>query len=126
MSAIAWTLVALAGALHVFIWVMESLLIDGKQARATFGVRTEDLEAIRPWAYNQGFYNLFLAVGCFVAVGLAATHHDTSARTLGYFACGSIVAAAVVLISYDRTKAAAAAKQGTFAALAIVALLATS
>ena len=65
MVALVVALVAagLAALLHVYIFVMESVLWTTPRVRATFGV-TDDAQAehTRSMAFNQGFYNLFLAV----------------------------------------------------------------
>ena len=55
---------AIAAAIHVAIFVLESVLWMRPSVRRIFGVRSDaDAAAIRPMAFNQGFYNLFLALG---------------------------------------------------------------
>ena len=56
---------------------------------------------MRPWAYNQGFYNLFLAIGTAAGIGLTAGGNHESGLALVTFCCGSMVAAALVLLSSD-------------------------
>lgn len=64
MSIAGLVLIALAGVVHVGIFLIESVLWRSKSTWRTFGIRDEaTAEAARPWAFNQGFYNLFLAVG---------------------------------------------------------------
>ena len=97
------------------------------EVHARFRTRTEDVPAVKPWAYNQGFYNLFLAVGTLVGAGLALAGHETVGLALVLFGCGSMLAAALVLVATDRRMARAAATQGLFpllaVALAVVALV---
>jgi putative membrane protein len=63
-----------------------------------FGVRTdEQAETLRPMAYNQGFYNLFLAVGVLAGLVLLAVGLPYAGRALILFATASMTAAAVVL-----------------------------
>ena len=52
----------LAALLHVYIWVLESFRWTEPSTRKTFGVSEADAEMRKPLAYNQGFYNLFLAI----------------------------------------------------------------
>ena len=52
----------LAALLHVYIWVMESLMWTSARTRATFGISEEEALATKELAFNQGFYNLFLAI----------------------------------------------------------------
>jgi len=124
---------SLAALLHVFIFVMESLLWTTPRVRATFGV-TDDVQAehTRPLAFNQGFYNLFLAIVTAVGVVLVITTAggagdvtDASSAGLALLVAGtgSMLAAALVLVLSDRTKARAAATQGLFPLVTLVALL---
>ena len=62
MIAVGLVFTVLAALLHVYIFWMESLAWDGPQARKTFGVPDAEREATRAFAFNQGFYNLFLAI----------------------------------------------------------------
>ena len=52
----------LAALLHVYIWVLESFRWTHPATRRTFGTSESEAEITRPMAYNQGFYNLFLAI----------------------------------------------------------------
>ena len=64
-------LAAIAALVHVFIFYLESIAWTSARARATFGTGTvEQASAQKELAFNQGFYNLFLAIG--VVIGPAA------------------------------------------------------
>ena len=110
----------LAALLHVLFFVYESVLFERPEVHARFLTRTQDVPAVKPWAYNQGFYNLFLAVGTLVGVVVALVGTEDVGLALVLFGCGSMLAAAVVLISADRRMARAAATQALFPALAVV------
>lgn len=120
---VALVLAALAGLLHVYIFVLESLRFERPEVHGRFRTRTEDVPAVRPWAYNQGFYNLFLALGAFAGVLVAATGSHDVGLALVLLACGSMLAAALVLVTADRRMVRAAASQGTVPLLAVVAAL---
>ena len=74
-------------------------------------------------AFNQGFYNLFLAI--VTAVGMVAvfTGHRAVGAALVFAGVGSMLAAAAVLLVSSPDKARAAATQGTFPLIAIVLLV---
>ncbi len=55
MSLLAGVFVALAAALHVLFFVMESIVFMRPQVHSRFGVRAEEAVVVRPMAYNQGF-----------------------------------------------------------------------
>jgi putative membrane protein len=118
----ACVLAALAALVHVYIFVLESVRWTDPATRRVFGTTEETAAVTRPLAYNQGFYNLFLAVG--TAVGIALVHGNRQAGVaLIVFGTGSMLAAALVLITSDRSKARAAVVQGLLPLLALLALL---
>ena len=126
MTTVALVLAALAGALHVFIFVLESVRWTQPATWKTFGVASQaDAETTAPLAYNQGFYNLFLAVGTFVGIVVVAVSdtRDAVGWTLIVFACGSMLAAALVLLSSGLDRARGASIQGLPALLAVVTAL---
>ncbi|OBF21936.1 DUF1304 domain-containing protein [Mycobacterium sp. ACS4331] len=120
---------ALAALLHVYIFVMESVTWTSPRTRATFGTTPEEAETTKLLAFNQGFYNLFLAVVTVVGLVLViAGHWVTSVPSvfggaaLVFAGVGSMAAAAVVLLISSPDKARAAITQGLFPVLAIVLL----
>jgi putative membrane protein len=121
----------LAAALHVFIFTMESLTWTRPATWKRFGVASQsDAETTRPLAYNQGFYNLFLAVGAFIGVGCIALAPGGPARegsvqsvvgwTLLFSCCGSMLLAALILALTGKKYLRAAVTQGTTPLLAVV------
>jgi putative membrane protein len=110
----------LAALMHVLFFAYESVLFERPEVHARFRTRTQDVPAVKPWAYNQGFYNLFLAIGALVGVVLALTGQEPVGLALVLLACGSMLAAALVLVVSDRRMARAAATQGLFPLLAVV------
>jgi putative membrane protein len=123
MIATALVFAALAALLHVYIFVMESLTWTSPRTRGTFGTTEAEAETTKLLAFNQGFYNLFLAVVTGVGIIAVALGHRGVGAALVFAGVGSMAAAAVVLIASDRSKARAAATQGTLPAIAIVLLL---
>ncbi|MGV0816244.1 DUF1304 domain-containing protein [Mycolicibacterium boenickei] len=114
---------ALAAALHVYIFVMESLTWTSPRTRATFGISEQEAQATKEMAFNQGFYNLFLAivsVAGIVAVGLG---HNAVGIALVFAGVGSMLAAAAVLLISSPDKARAAITQGIFPLIAVVLLV---
>jgi putative membrane protein len=119
-------LVGLAGLIHLYIWVLESLLWRRPSTWRTFGLRSqEDADTVRPMAFNQGFYNLFLVVGVVLGLLFFWAWGDTViGATLILFAAGSMVAAALVLILSSPKLARAAAIQGVAPLAGIILFLA--
>ena len=117
MSVIAQVFVVIAGLFHVVVFAMESLLFSRPSTYRRFLVKDEaELAAARPWAFNQGFYNLFLAVG---ALGGLILGGDRG-HAIALFACACMAAAGVVLVASDRRMMRAAATQAVPPIIALV------
>jgi putative membrane protein len=112
----------LAALLHVYIFVMESLTWTSPRTRATFGITADEAQATKELAFNQGFYNLFLAIVTGVGVAAMFTGHQAVGAALIFAGVGSMLAAALVLLVSSPDKARAAITQGILPLIAIVLL----
>ena len=122
MTILAVGFSLLAALLHVYIWVLESFRWTEPSTRKTFGTSEADADITRPLAYNQGFYNLFLAIITLVGLALMMSEHGVGSA-LALAGTGSMLAAALVLVTHDRKMLRAALTQGTLPALAVLFLL---
>jgi putative membrane protein len=113
-----------AALIHVWFFLMESVWFMRERVWSRFGVSSQEQAAVvRSFAYNQGFYNLFLAIGVAIGLGLLAVGNADAGRALVVFACGSMVAAGIVLYLHNPRFARAAAIQIVPALVAILASL---
>jgi putative membrane protein len=113
----------LAALLHVYIWVMESITWRKPATWKRFGVASqEEAETQALFAFNQGFYNLFLAI--IAIVGIVGVHRPGVCGPIGWAlilaSTASMLGAAVVLRSCGKQYTRAAVLQGTFPVLAII------
>ena len=115
-------LAGVAAIVHVFIFYLESIAWTSKRARVTFGTSEQEAETTKALAFNQGFYNLFLAIAVTVGIVLVAAGARVAGATLVFAGAGSMAAAALVLLISSPDKAAAALKQGVIPALGVIAL----
>lgn len=113
----------LAGLLHVYIFTMESLTWTSPRTRATFGTTAEEAETTKLLAFNQGFYNLFLAIVTGIGIAAVALGHNAIGAALVFAGVGSMASAAVVLLASSPDKARAALTQGTFPVIAVALLV---
>ncbi|MEU4196465.1 DUF1304 domain-containing protein [Kribbella sp. NPDC026611] len=117
MSVIAQVFVVVAGLFHLAVFAMESLLFRKPSTYRRFLVKDEtEMAAARPWAFNQGFYNLFLAIG---ALGGLIWAGDKG-HAIALFACACMAGAGIVLLASDRRMLRAAATQAVPPILALV------
>lgn len=68
MSPLSKILFVMVAALHVWFMVLETFLWKTPAIGARFGLTPEAQLATAPLAFNQGFYNLFLAAGLVFAM----------------------------------------------------------
>lgn len=120
MLIVSCVFAGLAALVHVYIFWIESIVFE-TTGRKAFAISAEDAALMKPWAYNQGFYNLFLAIGTAAGLGLVGPNEDAGLAVI-VFATASMLTAALVLITSDRSKARGAVVQGLFPALSLVAL----
>jgi len=97
VTAIMWLAAIVAGTIHVVIFGMESLWWTTPGVRARFRQSPEQADATKLLAFNQGFYNLFLAIGTFAGLGLVLIGHARVGWTLVYWNCVFMLGAALVL-----------------------------
>ena len=120
MITAALVFAALAAALHVYIFALESFAWTTPRTRAVFGTTAEEAQTTKMLAFNQGFYNLFLAVVTAVGIVMVVLGHRSVGAALMLAGVGSMLAAAVVLIASSPDKARAAITQGVFPFFAVV------
>jgi putative membrane protein len=109
----------LAALLHVYIFTMESLTWTSARTRAVFGLTAEEAETTKLLAFNQGFYNLFLALG---AIG-GVIAGGTGGKAIALFCCGCMVGAGLALIGSQMRLWRGAALQIVPAGIALLAAL---
>ncbi|MFP5316380.1 MAG: DUF1304 domain-containing protein [Actinomycetes bacterium] len=100
------------------MFVLESVRWRHPSAWRKFGITSQEhANIMRPMAFNQGFYNLFLAAGVIVGLALSGT-------LVGYgmivLALAIMVLAAVVLVLTNRALWVGALIQGLPPLLALV------
>lgn len=123
MLTAALIFAGLAALVHVYIFVLESLRWTAESTRKTFGTSVAEAEATKEMAFNQGFYNLFLAVVSVAGIVAAAAGHHGVGAALVLAGAGSMLAAGLVLLISSPSKAKAALVQLAFPLLAVVLVL---
>ena len=102
MNLVAQIFAIVAVVFHIAAFAMESFLFHRKQVQVFLLGKPEPAPGVRLWAFNQGFYNLFLAAG--PVAGLIAYHAGNVdvGRALVIYGCAFMAACGIVLFASDR------------------------
>jgi putative membrane protein len=96
--ALAIVATIVAALFHLVTFVMESVPWTRPAVWRRFGLRSQaDADTIKLMAFNQGFYNLFLALGAVAGVVAVGLGHRTVGVTLMAFATACMLGAGLVL-----------------------------
>lgn len=134
MIVVAQVAALIAGGVHLLAFVWESILFLRPGIHEDlFRIPTRDIAPVRMWAFNVGFYNLFLGSGAIAGVVLWRAGHETPGRTLVIYTCTFMFLAGIVLFASDRMAMSrprgagviGAASQSTPPLVALAALLVT-
>ena len=127
LPTVAVIFALIAAAIHVLFFVLESVLFRRPFAWRTFGIRhQQDADTTHDWALNQGFYNLFLAIGAIAGVLLASADSPTTVAAgvgMVLVATGSMLGAALVLLVTKPKLLRGVLVQGVAPLVTIIALL---
>ena len=104
-------LVLIPALIHVYVFFVESFFWGKPRTNRTFGLRPSEVEPTRVLAFNQGVYNLLLAVavvvGWFLWGGLFPGTQFAGQVLLGYSLGSIAIVGLTLLASVPRMWAAA-------------------
>lgn len=103
MTVVVWIFALIAALVHALAFSWEVVLFNRLSVHSgIFAIPTADVPPVRLWAFNVGFYNLFLAGGLVAGVIAWATGSVTVGRTLVSYVCLFMFLAGIVLFISDR------------------------
>jgi putative membrane protein len=120
MDRIAQLFIGLTALLHLLFFKLESLDFMNPEVLSRFGLNEQNAEFVRVWAFNQGFYNLFLALGLLYSFFLIYFKKKSSGVLLCSFILLTIVGAGIVLFFSAPQKYLAALIQTVPALLGLI------
>ncbi|MBX3310728.1 MAG: DUF1304 domain-containing protein [Cryobacterium sp.] len=115
---------SVAALIHVMIFALESVLWATPQVWRRFGLKSQaDADVVEPMAFNQGFYNLFLALAAILGLLLLGWGNPIAGKWVLLVALASMVLASIVLLITNRRLWRAAIVQGAAPLIGIGVLL---
>ena len=130
MTAVVWIFALVTAVVHITAFAWETLLFQRPGVhQGVFAIPAADVGPVRLWAFNVGFYNLFIACGLVVGVLAWMTGNEAAGQTLVIYLCLFTFLAGIVLFVSDRLPLSRPRGTGVGGALAqgvppLVALLA--
>lgn len=122
MKTAATIFIFLTAILHCLFFKLESIDFMNERTLKRFGLSVEQGKIVKVWAFNQGFYNLFLAIGLFFSLFLLQGTHVESGQILAGFILSVITGAGVVLFISSPKSYPAAILQSLPAVLGLLSL----
>ncbi len=98
MSTAAQVLAVLIAVVLTVVFVMEAILYRSPRLYPMFLTRPGDLDAVRMWTVNMGWYNLTTAAALVAGVVLVQTDHLAQGQALIVFTAAQHTFLAVVLV----------------------------
>jgi putative membrane protein len=105
------------------VFVMESFLYRHPKLYPLFLTKPGDLDAVRMWSINIGFYNLTTGLALVIGVILARSGHVPQGEALVAFTAAQHVFMAVVLVVSERRLWLNALMEGVPAAVLLILVL---
>jgi putative membrane protein len=113
----------LSAVLHIVIFYWESYAFSRPTVWRRFGLSSQeeaDQPAVKALMYNQGYYNLFLAVGALLGGILYGVGVEQAGFAIGLFSVASMLAAAIVLTTTGPGRIKPAIVQGTLPLITVI------
>ena len=124
MNTVAVIFAFAAGLLHIGVGIAEAFFFDQQGVQQSLIRKDRTSPDVSLWAFNLGFYNIFLGVGAVVGAVLAASSSEDVGRALVLYTCSFMALCGVVLWVSDHRLWRGALGQVVVPLVAIVAVLA--
>ena len=119
MTVVVWIFALLTALVHITVFAWETLLFQRPAVhQGVFAIPTADVRPVRLWAFNVGFYNLFIACGLVGGVITWMTGNEAVGRALVIYLCLFALLAGIALFASDRLAMSRPRGKGVGGALA--------
>jgi putative membrane protein len=88
---------ALAALIHLGFFIFESIVLQRPNGHRWLKINERDFVHVKLWAFNQGFYNLFLSLGMILGLSFVLKLQVHLAGVMTGFCSISMLAAGTVL-----------------------------
>lgn len=112
MKILAQIFIFITAIFHFLFFKLESIDFMKPEVIERFELTTQSAKYVESWAFNQGFYNLFFAIGLIYSIFLLRSKNEKHGEILVNFILLSIIGASIVLFISVPGKLTASLIQG--------------
>jgi putative membrane protein len=103
VTVVVWIFAFVAAVVHLLAFTWETLLFQRPGVhQGIFAIPTADVASVRLWAFNVGFYNLFIACGLVGGVIVWMNGNEAVGQALVIYLCLFAFLAGIALFASDR------------------------
>lgn len=124
MTGLIQVLGVIFGVVLMLVGILESFFFRNQRFYRLFLIKPEDMDAVRMWTFNLGFYNMIWGVGAIVGAVMLAGPDAAAGRALLLFTAVGHVLLGIILVLSERRLWASAIAEALLPAVIVVLLLA--
>jgi putative membrane protein len=102
MTGLIQVLGVVFGVLLISVGIMESFFIRDQRLHRLFLVKPDDIETVRLWTFNLGFYNVIWGIGAIAGALVLGGADAVAGEALLMFTCVAHVALGLILFLSER------------------------
>ena len=102
MTGLIQVLGVVFGVLLISVGIMESFFIRDQRLHRLFLVKPDDIETVRLWTFNLGFYNVIWGIGAIAGALVLGGADAAAGEALLMFTCVAHVALGLILFLSER------------------------
>ncbi|MGO4803813.1 DUF1304 family protein [Arthrobacter sp. 2MCAF15] len=102
MTGLIQVLGVIFGVLLISVGIMESFFIRDQRLHRVFLLQPDDVETVRLWTFNLGFYNVIWGIGAIAGAIALGGAEAAAGEALLMFTCAAHVALGLILFLSER------------------------
>ena len=123
MTGLIQVLGVVFGIVLILVGILESFFFRDQRLHRLFLIKPQDVDAVRMWTFNLGFYNMIWGAGAIAGALMLAGSEPAAGRALLLFTCLGHVLLGIILVLSERRLWASAIAEALLPAVISVLLL---
>lgn len=123
MTGLIQVLGVVFGIVLILVGILESFFFRDQRLHRLFLIKPQDVDAVRMWTFNLGFYNMIWGARAIAGALMLAGSEPAAGRALLLFTCLGHVLLGIILVLSERRLWASAIAEALLPAVISVLLL---